>query len=86
MIYLKYSKQTYYLFNFFRSSYQVKFPPGASPGLYKAVISVTSSDKALIGGYNNVIEIKITGQLAVIEPLLIAAVDSDHFLQPKYNK
>lgn len=69
-----------------KSSYQVKFPSGTNPGVYKAVISVTPSDQALIGGANNVIEIKITGQLAVIDPLLIAAVDSDHFLQPKYNK
>ncbi|XP_014293921.1 dolichyl-diphosphooligosaccharide--protein glycosyltransferase subunit 2 [Halyomorpha halys] len=69
-----------------KSSYQLKFPSGTNPGVYKATINVTPSDQSLIGGTNNVIEIKITGQLAVTDPLLIAAVDSDHFLQPKYNK
>ncbi|CAH1404356.1 unnamed protein product [Nezara viridula] len=69
-----------------KTSYQIKFPSGTSSGVYKAVISVTPTDQAIIGGANNAIEIRITGQLAVTDPLLIAAVDSDHFLQPKYNK
>lgn len=69
-----------------KTLYSVKLPADISPGLYKASITVASPDPVVIGGANNILQVKITGQLVVTDPLLIAPVDSDHFLQPKYNK